>query len=110
MRKPLFYSFRPFILASKNDQQIMFFQSRFLDFLFHIFLDFFQNWSILGPPSKSDGIQNGNQNRPSGAKMLEILSVGMPTLRFVFKPCFHETIVILVPLGHRGFQKVIFSM
>ena len=29
---------------------------------------------------------------------------------FVFKPCFHETIVILVPLEHRGFLKVIFDV
>ena len=36
----------------------MFFQSRFLDLLFLIFLDCFQKWSIVGPPSKSDGIQN----------------------------------------------------
>ena len=35
------------------------------------------------------------------------LSVGMPIMRYLFKPCFHETIVILVPLRHRGFWKVI---
>ena len=26
------------------------------------------------------------------------------------RPAFHKTIVILVPLEHRGFEKVIFSM
>ena len=39
----------------------MFFQSRFLDLLFHIFFNLFQKWSIWGPPSKSDGIQNGTK-------------------------------------------------
>ena len=34
MRKPLFYNFRPLVLASKINQQIMFFQSRFLDLIF----------------------------------------------------------------------------
>ena len=32
--------------------------SRFLDLLFLIFFDFFQKWSILGSPSKSDGVKN----------------------------------------------------
>jgi hypothetical protein len=35
------YHFRRAILAPKIDQQIMFFQSRFLDLLFLIFLDLF---------------------------------------------------------------------
>ena len=39
----------------------MFFRSRFLDLLFLTFSNFFQIWSILGPPSKSDGILNGTQ-------------------------------------------------
>ena len=34
--------------------------------------------------------------------------VGMNLKGFVFKPCFHENKLILVPLGHRGFKKVIF--
>ena len=36
MWKLLFYNFRSFILASKMDQRIMFFQSRFVDLLFLI--------------------------------------------------------------------------
>ena len=58
MRKPLFYHFRRLILASEIDQEIMFFHSRFLDLLFLIFFNLFQKLSILGPPSKSDGVKN----------------------------------------------------
>ena len=60
----------------------------------------------MGPLSESDGIQH----RQSASKMLVILSVGMPTLRYFSKPVFHEAMVILVPLEHRVFPKVIFSM
>jgi hypothetical protein len=62
-RKPLFYHFRRLILASEIDQEIMFFHSRFLDFLFLIFFDLFQKLSILGPRSKSDGVKNGTKIR-----------------------------------------------
>jgi hypothetical protein len=56
--KTLFYHFRLLILASKINQQIMFFQSRFLDLVFLIFFDFFQKWSMFEP------LQN-----PMGSKM-----------------------------------------
>ena len=51
--KTSFLHFRPLKLASKIDRTIMFFQSRFLDLLFLIFLKFIiRKWSILGPPFK----------------------------------------------------------
>ena len=47
----------------------MFVLSSFLDLLFFLFfVDFFQKWSILEPPSKSDGVKNGTRNRPMGTK------------------------------------------
>ena len=52
----------------------MFFQSRFLDPFFLICFLIFPKWSILRPPSKSDGIQNGSQNRPMGAQSLKKLN------------------------------------
>ena len=46
------------------DQEIMFFHSRFLDLLFFFFFWIFvQKQSILGPPSKSDGVKNGTKIR-----------------------------------------------
>ena len=49
MRKTLFYNFRPLILASKIDQQIMFLKAASWTSFFSFFTDFFQKWSILGP-------------------------------------------------------------
>ena len=67
MRKPLFYNFRPLILASKIDQQILFFQSRFLDLLFLIFFcfDLFEKWSILGTPFE---VRWGQKSAPGPLK------------------------------------------
>ena len=59
MRKPLFYNFRPLILASKIDQQIMFFLSRFLHLLFLICLIVFKNGRF------GDPLEN-----PMGSKMV----------------------------------------
>ena len=59
MRQPLFYHFRPLILASKFNHQIMFFQSSFLELLFLIVFIFFRNGRFWDPHSKSDGIKNG---------------------------------------------------
>ena len=54
---------------------------------------------------------------PVGAKMasdFNFFNINHVISRMIklpfFKPCFHEAIVITVPLGHRGFQKVTFSM
>ena len=52
MRKHLFYNFRLLILASKIDQQIMFFKSRFLDLLFLICFILFFKMVDLGTPFK----------------------------------------------------------
>ena len=56
--KTSFYNFRPLILASKINQKIMFFQSRFLDLFFSFKKE---KWSMLGPPSKSNGVKNGTK-------------------------------------------------
>ena len=52
MRKRLFYNFRPLILASEIDQTTMFFQSRFLDLLFLIFVRCFSKIVDFGIPFK----------------------------------------------------------
>ena len=52
----------------------MFFQSRFLDLLSLICFRFFSKTIVWGTPSKSDGCQNGAQNRPSGAKNRKTLN------------------------------------
>ncbi len=49
-----------------NDKSInksCFFEANFWTSFFSIFVDFFQKWSILGPPSKSDGVKNGTKIR-----------------------------------------------
>ena len=60
MRKPIFYNFRPLILASKIDQHFLFFQSRFSDLLFLIF----QKCSILRPPFKIRWDPKWHPNQP----------------------------------------------
>ena len=67
MRTPLFYHFRPLILASKIDKQIMLFSSRFLDLLFSFFPNIFQNMVDLGTPFEIRWGQKWYQNQPSGA-------------------------------------------
>ena len=59
----------------------------------------FQKWSFWGP------LQN-----PMGAKMAPQIDQAAQTIaknlivqRHLRDPGFHETIVITVPLGHRGF-------
>ena len=105
MGKPLFYHFRHLILASKIDQTIMFLLKPFLGPHFSkkkniiIFIFIFQKWSILGPPSKSDGVNNGTQIDQVVQILRNFLFPGTAS----FQPCFHETIIITVPLGHRGF-------
>ena len=54
----------------------------------------------------SDGRQNGTPKRPSGAKRIKKHLME----RLVGAPALHETIVVTVPLGPRGFLKVILSI
>ena len=66
MLKLFFYNFRPLILASKIDQQIMFFFKPLLAPPFsHVFFDFFQKWLILGPPFE---IRWGQKSAPGPLK------------------------------------------
>ena len=65
MRKPLFYHFRPLILASEIDQEIMFFHSRFLDLLFLIFFRFFSKTVDFGTPFE---IRWGQKSAPGPRK------------------------------------------
>ena len=77
----------------------MFFQSRFLDLLFLIVLSVFILNDRFGDPLKN----------PMGAKIASKKKnninhgFSMIIKQFCFEPCFHETIEITVPLGHRGF-------
>ena len=90
MRKHIFYHFRPFILASKIDKQIMFFQSSFLDLLFlNLFKIFLKN-DRFGDP-----LQN-----PMGAKMApksikwrqKIEKSKMSGTKHGFVPVFFQTL------------------
>ena len=102
MRKPLFYHFRPIILASQINQKIMFFQSRFLELLFLICFQFCLKNCRIWDPSKIQWAPKWHQKstkwRPKAEKS------GPPLSKFS-EPYFHETMVITVPLGHRGFYK-----
>ena len=60
----------------------------------------FAPWPSVDPEREfAAGNLDGIPNRPSGAKQLNF-----SVLRWclVAHPCFHETIVITVPLGHGG--------
>ena len=85
----------------------MFFQSRFLDLLFLFFsFYFFKNCRFGDPlqnPMGSERAQKNDQWAPEGGKKHKLLA-------HFCAPCFHETIVITVPLRHRGFFKYIFSI
>jgi hypothetical protein len=84
----------------------MFFWKPFWGPPFSHFFDFFQKWSIGGPPSKSDGVQNGTKIRQVVPKCWKRI---IPQ-RLFRDPAFHETTVILVPLGPSVFQNITFSM
>ena len=60
----------------------------------------------FGTPSESSWAQNSSQNLPSETNKFHFSSLWWC---LVAHPCFHETIMITVPLGHGGFQKVICS-
>ena len=67
--KTSFLQFQAFHFSIKNRSKNHVFLKPLLGPPFsHWLFDLFQKLSIWGPPSKSDGIQNGNKNRPSGAK------------------------------------------
>ena len=95
-------SFLQFQASQKSINKSCLFKAVSWTSFFSFLGDFFQKWSILGPASKSVRVK-WYQNRPSGAKMLKTNYSGCSFLGSFFKPRFHETIVILVPLGHRGF-------
>ena len=97
MRKPLFtISGLPFWIIK---QQIAFCQTRFLDLIILMFFDVFKKLSILEPPSKSSGRQNGTQNRQLSPNCKKVAAGE----RFLSRPAFPETIVITVPFGPSGF-------
>ena len=52
----------------------------------------------------------GAKMAPASTKWRQNDDKFLVLLAAFFEPNFHETIVILMPLGHRGFEKVIFSM
>ena len=62
----------------------------------------------LGTPSKSSGRQNGTQYRPSGAELSKSAISVCGGGGFASQLVFPETIMITVPFGPGGFEKVIF--
>ena len=81
MRKPLSYNFRPPILASKINQQIMFFPTRFLDRIIFIFYFFFKNWSIVGPLQHPMRTKAAPQIRQVAPKLRKPRSLDGPKTR-----------------------------
>ena len=85
-----FYHFRPPILASKIDKQIMFFPTCFLDLISLICFQHFQKMVDLGTPSKSNRFQNYIKNPPSGAKTPKIVITWRPQNEFLKQPCARD--------------------
>jgi hypothetical protein len=103
MRKPSFTHFRPLILAPKINKKTYVFKAvSWISFFLFVFR-FFSKTIDLGTRFEIRWGQKWYQNRPSGAKHLNKSYGGCSFGPFCFKPCFHETKVITVPLGHRGF-------
>ena len=75
----------------------------------HFFFDFFQTID-LGTPFEIRWGQKWHQNRPSSAKDSKKGVFFTTHSRPVLASAFHETIVILVPLGRSVFKNIIFSM
>ena len=72
--KCLFLLLKAFHFGIKMLSKVMFFQDTFLDmFLLHFMLTFVWRKWCGDPPSKSNEVQNGNQNRPSAAKCHQFL-------------------------------------
>jgi hypothetical protein len=64
----------------------------------------------LGAIFDFEDFQKGTSWTPFSATKAPNCTRESSQTRFFRDSAFHETIVILVPLGHRGFQKIIFLM
>ena len=106
MRQHLFYNFRPPILASKANQQIMFFPTRFLDLI--CLFDFFQKLSIVGPPFKIQWALKWDPKSIIFAENSKSSKSFCGGGGFDSRSVFPETIVITVPFGPSAFLKIIF--
>ena len=105
--KTSFVQFQASHFTIKNRSKNHVFSKPFLGPPFsHFFPMFSKNgrfWDPLRNPMGSRMSPKIDQVAPNIAKNLT-------SWRHIRDPGFHETIVILVPLEHRGFYKVIFSM
>ena len=81
----------------------MFLLKLLLGFVFFSFFKLFSKMVDFATRFEIRWGQKRYQNRPSGAKHLNKSYGGCSFGPSCFKPCFHETKVIPVPLGHRGF-------
>ena len=64
----------------------------------------------LGTPLKIQWGQKWYRNQPSGTQNRKIELAWLPREPPVRDPAFHETTVLLVPLGPSVFKNIIFSM
>ena len=94
MRNILFQHFWPLILASKTNQQIMVLKA--ISWTSFFFSNNGRFWDPLRNPMGSKMALQIDQWAPKGANNLIVQ-------RHFRDPGFHETMVIKVPLGHRGF-------
>ena len=110
MRKRFIYHFRPPIWASKINQQIMFFPTRFLDLIFLICFRFVSKTVDFGTPFE---IQWAPKWDPKSTNWRHIVKTSMSCSTggmFFSRPAFPVTIVITAPFGPNCFLKAILSM
>ena len=106
MRKHLFYNFKPPILASKIDKQIVFCPTRSLDLIFIIFL-IVHKLVDFGTPFKIQWAPRWEPKSTIFSKLSKSATFFSQWNCFFSRPASPETIVITVPFGPTGFEKVI---
>ena len=107
-----FLQFLASILASRINSKILFCSTRFLDLIFSFcFFNFYQNMIDVGTPFK---IQWAPTWDPTSTKWRQIATqiraIFRPWSCFCSRPIFLETIIITLPFGPTGFEKVTCSM
>ena len=75
-----------------------------------LFLLFFQDDAQNFDFGTPRGIHLGPKCHPESAKWQQKAPTKHKISTLLAHPCFHETIVITVPLGHGGFRKIVLSM
>ena len=107
MPKKLFNNFRPPVLASKINKQIMLFPAPFLDVIFLMYFILFFNDRFGDPLRNPVGAKMGpkiDNVRQIVEKCMRISGPGA----FCSRPAFPELIIITVPFGPTGLNRSFF--